>query len=127
MKNESFRVLLIEPDKDSLMMEKKLISSIDFVKEIIALPTPLAALNILSPDNKFSVIFTCVHTPLLTSFDFMESLSKRDLLGIPVIMISTDQDARQKAINSGAFAFLQKPLELSEVKEALTQAKSMIS
>ncbi len=126
MKNEDFRILLIEPDRDSLIMEKKLISTIDFVKEIVALPTPLAALNILSPDNQFSVIFTCVHTPLLSSFDFMESLTKRDLLNIPVIMISTDHSAKEKAIKSGAFAFLLKPLELSQINETLTQVRSMI-
>lgn len=127
MKNKAFRVLLIEPDRDSLIMEKRLISSIDFVQEITALPTPLAALSIIRPENNFSVIFTCVHTPLLSGFDFMKSLSKRDLLGIPVIMISTDQNARDKAIECGAFAFLLKPLELSEIKETLAQAKSMIS
>lgn len=127
MKEELFRVLLIEPNRDSLVMEKKLISSINFVSEVVALPTPLAALNILGPKNKFSVIFTCVHTPLLTGFDFMESLSKRDLLNIPVIMISTDLNAKERAINAGAFTFLPKPLELNDIKESLTQARSMIS
>lgn len=126
MKEELFRVLLIEPDREALIMERKLIEQIKFVDEVVGLPTPLAALNILTPDNKFSIIVTCVHTPLLDAFDFMESLSKRDMLGTPVIMISTDINIKEKALGAGAFIFLPKPLEFKEMKEAFIQAKSMI-
>lgn len=126
LKEKKLRLLLVEPIKSTRAVLKLLLEQIQSVGEVIAVPSPVAALSILRSDSDFSIIITAAYCEQLDGFDFIKNLEKRDLLSIPIIMISSDSSIRNKAINSGAFAFLAKPLSLNALKEAVSQAADMI-
>ena len=64
--------------------------------------------------------------PKINGFDLIKNLEKSDLLGIPVILMSADESLKEKAIEIGAFGFLQKPIYFDDLKAMVEQAASMI-
>lgn len=126
LKEKKLRVLLAEPLKSTRGVIKLLLEHIESVGEVIAVPSAVAALSILRNDSDFSIIITAVYFDDLDGFDFIKNLEIRDLLSIPIIMISSNSSIRNEAINSGAFAFLAKPLRLGDLRDVISQAADMI-
>lgn len=129
MKSKELKILLVEPSKSSAELERLMLLEVPMVSQVVALPNPVAALNILHTEQMgqdFSMIVTCAHAPRLSGFELIDNLAKRDLLSIPVIMISTDSSLRQKALEYGALDFLEKPIDFELLKESISRAASMI-
>lgn len=125
LKNE-LKVILIEPSRTSAEVEKSLLEHIDDVSHVLLQRDPLGVLNILRLNSSFSMIIAEINMPKLNGFDFIKNLEKRDLLGIPVILMSADESLKDKAIEIGAFGFLSKPIYFDDLKSMVEQAASMI-
>lgn len=69
-----------------------------------------------------------LHMPGLSGLDVLEALQKRRI-NIPTIVITgnTSPDARQRCLNAGAAAYLEKPLERDVVLNAIQSARTVVS
>ena len=125
LKND-LKIMLIEPNTSSAEVEKALLEHIRDVGHVLVQKNPLGALNLLRLSNSFSMIIAEINMPKINGFDFIKNLEKNDLLGIPVILMSADESLKEKAIEIGAFGFLQKPIYFDDLKAMVEQAASMI-
>lgn len=120
------KIMLIEPNPSSAEIEKALLEYISDVGHVLVQKNPLGALNILRLSNSFSMIIAEINMPKINGFDFIKNLERSDLLGIPVILMSADESLKDRAIEIGAFGFLQKPIYFADLKAMVEQAASMI-
>lgn len=120
------KIMLIEPNTSSAEVEKALLQHISDVGHVLVQKNPLGALNLLRLSNSFSMIIAEINMPKINGFDLIKNLEKSDLLGIPVILMSADESLKEKAIEIGAFGFLQKPIYFDDLKAMVEQAASMI-
>lgn len=118
--------MLIEPNPSSAEIEKALLEYISDVGHVLVQKNPLGALNLLRLSNSFSMIIAEINMPKINGFDFIKNLERSDLLGIPVILMSADESLKDRAIEIGAFGFLQKPIYFADLKAMVEQAASMI-
>ena len=125
LKND-LKIMLIEPNASSAEVEKALLQHISDVGHVLVQKNPLGALNLLRLSNSFSMIIAEINMPKINGFDLITNLEKSDLLGIPVILMSADESLKEKAIEIGAFGFLQKPIYFDDLKAMVEQAASMI-
>ena len=125
LKND-LKIMLIEPNASSAEVEKALLEHIRDVGHVLVQKNPLGALNLLRLSNSFSMIIAEINMPKISGFDFIKNLEKNDLLGIPVILMSADESLKDRAIEIGAFGFLQKPIYFADLKAMVEQAASMI-
>ena len=125
LKND-LKIMLIEPNTSSAEVEKALLEHIRDVGHVLVQKNPLGALNLLRLSNSFSMIIAEINMPKINGFDLIKNLEKSDLLGIPVILMSADESLKEKAIEIGAFGFLQKPIYFDDLKAMVEQAASMI-
>lgn len=120
------KIMLIEPNPSSAVVEKALLEHISDVGHVLVQKNPLGALNLLRLSNSFSMIIAEINMPKINGFDFIKNLERSDLLGIPVILMSADESLKDRAIEIGAFGFLQKPIYFADLKAMVEQAASMI-
>ena len=120
------KIMLIETNASSAEVEKALLQHISDVGHVLVQKNPLGALNLLRLSNSFSMIIAEINMPKINGFDLIKNLEKSDLLGIPVILMSADESLKEKAIEIGAFGFLQKPIYFDDLKAMVEQAASMI-
>lgn len=120
------KIMLIEPNTSSAEVEKALLQHISDVGHVLVQKNPLGALNLLRLSDSFSMIIAEINMPKINGFDLIKNLEKSDLLGIPVILMSADESLKEKAIEIGAFGFLQKPIYFDDLKAMVEQAASMI-
>lgn len=120
------KIMLIEPNPSSAEVEKALLEYISDVGHVLVQKNPLGALNLLRLSNSFSMIIAEINMPKINGFDFIKNLERSDLLGIPVILMSADESLKDRAIEIGAFGFLQKPIYFADLKAMVEQAASMI-
>ena len=120
------KIMLIEPNTSSAEVEKALLEHIRDVGHVLVQKNPLGALNLLRLSDSFSMIIAEINMPKINGFDLIKNLEKSDLLGIPVILMSADESLKEKAIEIGAFGFLQKPIYFDDLKAMVEQAASMI-
>ena len=125
LKND-LKIMLIEPNTSSAEVEKALLEHIRDVGHVLVQKNPLGALNLLRLSDSFSMIIAEINMPKINGFDLIKNLEKSDLLGIPVILMSADESLKEKAIEIGAFGFLQKPIYFDDLKAMVEQAASMI-
>ena len=82
----------------------------------------------LATDNHEGItcVITDIQMPGLSGFDLKRTLVARGCHA-PVIMITarTDEGMRSRALQAGAFCFLQKPFEASALLECLDRALSV--
>jgi len=81
-----------------------------------------AALRVLDSTERFCLILLDLFMPVLNGWDFRaRQLSDARLAGIPVIVITADAHAPQKALQLGAVDFMTKPLVLDRLRELVGQ------
>lgn len=81
------------------------------------------ALLDITQREKFDCILLDLTMPKKDGFEVLEELKKRNFK-IPVIVISSESEdpAKQRCINLGAFAFLNKPPERVLLQETIASA-----
>lgn len=69
-----------------------------------------------------------LHMPGLSGLEVLEALRQRRI-NIPAIVITgnTRPDTRQRCLNAGAAAYLEKPLERDVVLNAIQTARTVVS
>ncbi len=116
------RVLLVDDDIRNLLALTPVLESWNIT--VVAAGDGREALDTLHDDQAFDLIFMDLMMPELDGFETIKRIkSDEHLSGIPVIALTakTADDDRQRALSSGACAFLAKPVELADLKLVLDQ------
>lgn len=119
-------IALIEPNTFSSEIERELIIKVTGITQVSTCTDPLGLLKYFAMEIKFSMIIAEIDTPKINGFDLIKNLGRLDLLSIPVILMSADENLKEKALEMGAFGFLQKPIYADDLKTMVEQAVSMI-
>ena len=106
------RVLLIDDDADDRMFFKDAVSEINPALVCELTSNGYEALNRLSTEPLPKMIFLDLNMPIMSGFDCLLEIKKRDQLkDIPVIIFTTtsDQKAMKRSQDLGASAYFKKP------------------
>lgn len=109
---EELLVLLIEDDPDLMELEQLLLESEDFL--VVTARDGhrgLRLLQVIQPD----IIVTDMMMPVLDGFGFMKQYKERPGADVPIVAVSAFEPYLEQAIELGATAGLQKPLEMSKL------------
>jgi len=110
------KILVVDDDANFLDLAERLLSKEGYSP--ICTDAPDAALQI-ARTVKPSVIFLDILMPGLNGWDVLATLKSDPVTAlIPVIMLSVTDD-RQKALDCGAAALVNKPLESHKIREAM--------
>lgn len=78
-----------------------------------------AAMQLLQ-ETPFNLVMTDLYMPVLDGFALVERIRGDETLrSIPVVAISADKDAQERALKSGVDIFLKKPVRFAEVLETV--------
>lgn len=71
-------------------------------------------------DTAFNLVMTDLYMPVMDGFALVERIrSDEGLRAIPVVAISADRDAQERALKAGVDIFLKKPVRFAEVLETV--------
>jgi len=119
MENKYFKILAIDDTADNLLVLKALMSEF-FPNSSFIMAQSGAEGLLLCRKEMPDVILLDVIMPQIDGHEVCKTLkSQAETQHIPVVMITaarTDTDARIKALESGADAFLSKPVDETELK-----------
>ena len=115
------RVYIVEDDPKLRTLFTKALRRDGF--EVDAFNSPPAMLERLDKDEAPDVILTDLLMPSMTGIELIETLKKRKVM-VPVIMITGNSSVQTavEAMRLGAFHYLQKPVNLEEMRALLSKA-----
>ena len=116
--NTSIRILLID---DSLVFREALARGLSHEPRFKVLPTassPFDAIEKIKHDEP-DIIICDIEMPGMNGIDFLARFSKR--LACPIITLSSRDDLKKMALQSGAAAFLSKPKISQPVKPFIVE------
>ena len=120
MQDEKASVLVLDDEKNIVSVLKAILEKRDF--EVEAFTDPREALNALR-SRRFDAAVTDLYMPDIDGMAFLEEV-KRLYPGLPVVMITAfgTVDSAVDAIKKGAFDYVTKPFEQSEIVSVLQKA-----
>ena len=92
----------------------------------------LEALDVLSRENDFNLIFLDINMPVMNGLQFMEKIKKENIYKhVPIIVISTEgkEEDTLKALQLGATGYVVKPFKphmLYELIEKILSRKQAL-
>lgn len=118
------RILVIEDEKRNFTRLKKLLLQIDKTYEIKG---PIDSVEDLKESLETSTFYQLVISDIRikggTCFDAFEETKPK----VPVIFVTAYDEYALKAFQNNGIAYVQKPIELEELKEAIDKAMKMIA
>ncbi|NEW81387.1 MAG: response regulator [Mariniphaga sp.] len=119
MENRTIKILAIDDNRDNLISIKALIK--DIMPDAVTLITEngVSGLELAAAENP-DVILLDIVMPVMDGFEVCKKLkADKKLSEIPVVFVTAlkdDREARIRALEAGADAFLAKPIDESELK-----------
>ena len=112
-------ILLVDDSLFQRRIIKSLLNKLDTVDSIIEAGNGVEGLKVLETEQP-DCIFSDLAMPEMDGIQFLEELSKRDCQ-IPVVVLTADiqKSVRQRCVELGAFAFMNKPFDEDRVREVL--------
>jgi DNA-binding NtrC family response regulator len=116
----SGRVLLVDDERTLRRVLARSLTRVGF--EVVEVDNGLVALELLSRE-RFDLVVSDVQMPGMDGIALLEALSTAES-AVPVVLISgsLEVQGKQEAIRLGAFDFLKKPFDLSELRRIALRA-----
>ena len=112
------KAIIIDDEQSSIDILKMLIEkSVPEIKEIYTANGALEALNIVE-NQQFDIVFLDIEMPEINGFDFLKMVKNRNF---EIIFTKAHNQYAIKAIKFSALDYLLKPIEISELKEAISR------
>jgi len=111
----SKRILIVEDDLTSLYVLKLLCESFGY--ETHTARDGAAGLTLLQAQNYTGLILD-IYMPIMNGLEVLRQV-RRTQPQLPVIMITARAECESEAMREGASAFLEKPLDLDEMKATI--------
>lgn len=115
-------ILLVDDDVELLKALTKVLEKADY--EVIPQADAVSAINYINTTKKrFNLVVTDVSMPGMQGTDFLASV-KKAFPQVPVIVITAfgDWGKYMNALREGAFEYLSKPIEKTELLAAVRRA-----
>ena len=118
MESRTIKILAIDDNRDNLISIKALIK--DIMPDAVTLITEngVSGLELAAAENP-DVILLDIVMPVMDGFEVCKKLkADKKLSEIPVVFVTAlkdDKEARIRALEAGADAFLAKPIDESEL------------
>jgi signal transduction histidine kinase len=122
---DNIRTLLIvddEPDMELLIRQKfrRKIASGEFVFHFAS--NGLEALNALDANPEIELVLTDINMPTMSGLEFLEKLgSTKHLCKAVVVSAYTDIQNIRTAMNRGAFDFITKPIDFTDLETTIAK------
>ena len=114
------RILLVDDDIPSVEALKELLEGAGYA--VGCAENGREALALLREAGSYCVILLDIMMPVMNGYEFREAqLKDPKLASIPVIVITADGRAREKARQIGTERYLQKPLSPPELLRAIEE------
>lgn len=125
---KKINVLAIDDDEISLKLIKLILEKNSFVDTIITATNGLEALEILEKRFDIDLILLDLIMPVMNGYEFLANIQTRDYLSmIPIIVVSTDETAKQKVFEYRAYDFILKPIREKELSSAVQETLSLLA
>jgi two-component system, NtrC family, response regulator GlrR len=123
LRRASQRILLADDDPDSLEGMRALLVAWGY--QVETAEDGRAALDKVGVIHP-SVVITDVRMPGMNGLELLEAV-RRDEPAIPVVVLTAhvSSEARRRAVEHGAFAFLPKPVDAAKLKTLLVLASAL--
>jgi CheY-like chemotaxis protein len=133
---DTVKILLVEDNPDDEFLTKRILAKLGYTEIKVVhqggealeyLFGPGGSSSTAVPVNKPDIILLDMRMPLIDGLEFLETahanLKTHD---IPVVVISSSKQEKEveRCIELGAKAFLNKPLDLKELRDALASSFS---
>jgi len=127
------KVLLVDDEKDILEVLRAVLEAEGYTVGATTVPTSVMSLlerEQSSDDGPYSVVLTDIMMPGMNGIELLHQIKQRSPEMV-VIMLTAHMsvDNAVKSLNEGAFAYLTKPVEMTELTNAMRNAfeKIMLS
>lgn len=121
-------ILIVDDDKLTCSMYAEFISKVPQVSQIITTTSAMDGIRILHERFDIKTIILDMNMRDLNGFEFLKNIALNDyLLKIPVIALSTDESLEKRAMQSGAYLFLEKPVRKSELENAISETTILLA
>jgi len=111
-------LLIAEDDMFNRLLIVSLLSKYTNIKVIEAI-NGVEALDKLSKES-VDIILLDIYMPQMNGFEVLERIQKDEKNSkIPVMILSSDEDERQKSLALGVTAFVPKPFDLKLLEEQI--------
>ena len=119
MKKKQLKLLSVDDNTINLMLVKKMLLTFPYIDTVINAHNGIEAIKLLKSHNDFDAIILDIEMPLMDGIEMLKTLNVDDI-DIPPVIIATANDERKGvALNSGANAFLVKPLRKQTLSDTL--------
>ena len=111
-------LLIVEDDMFNRLLIVSLLSKYNNVKVIEAI-NGLEALDKIA-NEPVDIILLDIYMPKMNGFETLAHIqSDKENAKIPIMMLSSDEDERQKSLEMGVHAFIPKPFDLKQLEEEI--------
>jgi two-component system, response regulator len=133
VKVSSTTILLIEDNLDDELMTRHLLRKFRFGNQILAVHDGAEALDFLFSRNAYAdrgpndlpeLVLLDIHLPKVNGLEVLHEIrAKHRTRLLPVVMLTSSQDEEDifESYQSGANAFLRKPLDFSQLVEVVSK------
>ena len=124
---KELNVLYVDDDMINRKLLENILRKSPFISKTYEAKDGMEALQILQENPDINFVLLDVLMPRLdgiTTLQFMKNDKK--LAGIPVIVLSTDDTQKIKALEAGANDFINKPVKKEELLEKIEKYSSVL-
>lgn len=113
-------ILTVDDDMINLKLLKSMLMKNPYVKEIIEARNGLDAINQIKGREDIDLILLDIIMPVMDGLEVLEIVnSDKNIKQIPVIVLTTDETKKARAIELGAKGFLIKPIRNNELTQKI--------
>ena len=123
---KELKVLMIDDDLINLKLLEVMIKKYGKFTTILQAKNGLDGLAVLEAEPVDLVLLDIV-MPVMNGLEFLDNLHSREHIAqIPVIVLTTDETAKREALNKGAYDFMTKPIDYSDLQRKLDDVMNII-
>lgn len=113
-------VLAVDDDMINRKLLKSMLAKNEDVKEVIEAQNGVDAIEKMRSRPDINLILLDIIMPLMNGLEMLEIVrANRDLDHIPVIVLTTDETKKAKALELGANGFILKPIRNAELTQKI--------
>jgi putative two-component system response regulator len=113
--NEIVHILAVDDEEFNLDLIALVFEDVSNIRLSLA-KNGKEALNILDTEESIDVILLDLRMPIMDGFEFLEYIKESNYKNIPVLVVTANQENKNRALRMGANDFLAKPFDVEELK-----------
>lgn len=130
MNTQPMEILLVEDNEDDILLEQEALSSAKLLNIMYVVRDGEEAMAYLRRQGQYhdakvpGLILLDINMPKKNGFEVLKEIKEdRDLLHIPVVMLTTSDNERDivKSYAKGACSFITKPMDFDKFGEVVKQ------